>query len=130
MPKGAIEVVEFEPRQIVDEVMAGCRSSKSTGFRPWLWLENRSLASCAAALASLLLHAAFIAPALWASGAPPRHSPDRKYPGDTVMQWIVLDDSPPNASARPASPAAPTLVAMREERLPMWEWVCKSLAGY
>jgi hypothetical protein len=65
-----------------------------------------------AALASLALHAILVAPTLWVSRVAPQHAPQRKDAGETSLQWIVLDDSPKAAAARPAPLGSPVLVAI------------------
>jgi len=73
---------------------------------------SRTLASCLSALASVALHALFVAPALWGSGSPPEHSPAKTNAGDAALQWIALDDSPAAGAVTQASLGDPGLVAI------------------
>ena len=110
MVRGALEVVEFVPRQvIVDAARVDC-STKSDDIWSRLRLEHRTLTSCTAALVSIALHAFLLGPVLL-SGTPPR-PPDREYMGATPMQWVILHESPAAAAVRPASLASPALVAI------------------
>lgn len=113
MVRGALEVVEFVPRQVTDADPIDYPDGSAGTEYIWsrLRLEYRTLTSCAAALAAVALHAVLIVPALWASGTPP-HPTDRKYAGDTALQWVVLDDSPAVVAARPPPLPAPILAAV------------------
>lgn len=75
-------------------------------------MENRTLTSCASALAALALHVLLIAPALWGDG-PFRPPQDQRYRGDTALQWVVLEDSSGNsATIGPPSPPPLTVRAI------------------
>ena len=111
MVRGALEVVEFVPRQPTDAARIDY-PDRSGPIGSRLRLEHRALTSCAAALASIALHALLLGPALWASGSPP-YPADRKYAGATALQWVVLDDAPAVAATKPVSPTSPVLVAVR-----------------
>lgn len=107
--RGALEVVEFVPRQPVDAAPVDY-PDRTEHIWSRLRLEHRTLTSCAAALASIALHALFVVPALWATGPP--HPADRKSAGSTDLQWVVLDDSPVVAAAKPVTPTAPVMAAV------------------
>lgn len=111
MVRGALEVIEFAPRQIAADADPADHSQKSENIWTRLGLQRRGVASCAAALASLALHAFLVAPVLWA-GRTLQHPPDHKYAGDDALQWIMLDDSPAPATAAPKSAGSPSLVAI------------------
>lgn len=111
MPRGSLEVVEFAPQQAAADATPAMHTPESDGF--WGRLRpSRTLTSCLAAAASLALHALFVAPALWGGGKPPDHSQDKRYAGDTALQWIVLDDSPATSAVTPSSLGAPGLVTI------------------
>lgn len=111
MQRGALEVIEFEPRHFTEGADLAIHASESEGFRARLRLP-RTLTSCLAAVASLALHALFVAPALWGSGTPQERFLDKKDAGDTALQWIVLDDSLAPSAPAPASLSTPVLAAI------------------
>ena len=111
MQRGALEVIEFEPRHFTEGADLAIHAPESEGFWARLRL-SRTLTSCLAAVASLALHALLVAPALCGSGTPRERLPDNKDAGDTALQWIVLDDSLAPSAPTPASLGAPVLVAI------------------
>lgn len=110
MVRGALEVAEFVPRQAVDAAQVDCADRSGSIWSRRL-LGQGTLTSCAAALASIALHALLIGPALWASGSSP-HPTDRRYAGATDLQWVVLDDSPAVTAPKPISLASPVLATV------------------
>ena len=92
MLKGGLEVIEYVPRQATLDAVPPDHSRESDDLWSRLRLEHRTLTSCAAALAALALHVLVMAPALWADGGSP-HSQDRRYRGDTALQWVILAES-------------------------------------
>ena len=111
MRRGSLEVVDFVP-QPVSAGMPAISTRESDDFWSRLRLEHRTITSCLAALASLALHALFVAPTLWGSGAALRHSPDQKDAGDAALQWVVLDESATRRAARPTPFTSPPLVSI------------------
>lgn len=111
MQRGALEVIEFEPRQATEGADLAIHSPEAEGFWARLSL-SRTLTSGLAAVASIALHALFVAPALWGSGAPAQRSSHNQDAGDTALQWIVLDDSPAASALKPAALGAPVLAAI------------------
>lgn len=111
MLRGSLEVVEFAPRQVAEGVAWAVDAPGPDGIWGRLRL-SRTLASCLSALASVALHAFFLAPALWTSGRSPQHSPDRKFAGDTALQWIVLDASAITRTPAPPTLSSPALIAI------------------
>lgn len=110
MLRGSLEVVEFAPRQVAEDGAEPVDAPESDSI--WVRLRlSRTLASCLSALASIALHALFVAPALWGSGVPPQF-PERKSAGDTALQWIVLEASSAARTDTPPTPSAPALVAV------------------
>lgn len=109
MRRGSLEVNEFVPRQIISDAMPqDCPFAfDSPSSRPGL---DRTLTSCAAVLAVLALHIALIAP-LWGGGGSQKRQ-ERRFRGETALQWVVLDDSPKAAPQTPASLASPDLIAI------------------
>lgn len=110
MRRGSLEVIEFEPRQLTEDADPAIHAPEFDDIWSRLCL-SRTFASCSAAAAAFALHALFIAPVLWAGRVPP-HPLDRKYAGDSAMQWIVLDDSSTAEAVTPASLMSPPLVAI------------------
>lgn len=114
MLRGSLEVVEFVPQQVAGAAAVGS-SDSDTRDCDGTWSRfrlSRPLASCLSALASVALHALFVAPALWTSGTPPQHSPESKYAGDSALQWIVLDESSATRAPKPPSLSPPALAAI------------------
>lgn len=110
MPRGSLEVVDFVPRQAADAAPAFyTHDSDGLHGRPRL---SRTATSCLAAVASIALHALFVAPALWGNGTRPDHAPNQRDAGDTALQWVVLDDSLSASAITPAPLGAPALVAI------------------
>ncbi len=104
MLRGSLEVIEFEARQVIADAVPPDHPCKSEDLFSRLRREHRRLTSCATALAVLGLHALVVAPALWAGGVPQQRQ-ERRYGGDTAMQWVVLEDSSGNSAIiRPPSP--------------------------
>jgi hypothetical protein len=104
MPKGALEVIEYVPRQAA---MAGEDPPDYPRKLEDLRLEHRTLTSCAAALAAVALHILFLVPALWAGGGS-RH-PQERYHGDAAMQWVVLNGSSRISAITPPALRSPML---------------------
>lgn len=97
MLRGSLEVIRFEPRQVIADVAPPAHPCKTELLLIRRPLENRTVASCASALAVLSLHALLIAPALWGDGSfrPPQN---QRHGGDTALQWVVLDDTSGNSA--------------------------------
>ena len=112
MLRGSLEVVEFVQRQAGADEAQVISSAEVDDTWGRLRGEHRAPTSCSAALASFALHALLVGPVLWAGGASPQHPQDRKYAGDSALQWIVLDDSPAPSAKAPASLGAPALAAI------------------
>jgi hypothetical protein len=108
VPKGALEVVEYVPREAV---MAGAVQPDHPYRSEDLWsrlrLEHRTLTSCAAALAVGALHILLIAPVIWSGGA--SASRQERFRGDPAMQWVVLNDPSTNSALRSPAPPSVTL---------------------
>lgn len=111
MLKGSLEVVEFAPRQVSADAPA-IPPQEPGDIWGRLRFEHRTLTSCLAGLASLALHALFVAPTLWGSGAAPQLSPDRKDAGDAALQWVVLDESTTRRAGTPTPLTSPPLVSI------------------
>ena len=109
MRRGSLEVGEFVPRQSQFDASRPDYPFSAEGLWSRLGL-NRTFTRCAAALAVLALHIAFIAP-LWAGGGS-QHRESQQYRGERALQWVVLSASPKSARARPALPTSPRLVAI------------------
>lgn len=97
MPRGSLEVIEFEPRQFIADGAPPTYHRGSEDFLSWLHLEDRKLMCWASALAALVLHVALIAPALWGDG-PFRKPQDQRHRADTALQWVVLENSSGNSA--------------------------------
>lgn len=102
MPRGALEVFEYVPRQATLDALPPDYPRKSEDLCSRLRLEHRTLTSCAAALIVLAVHIGLIVPAVWAGGSS-RQRPDPEFRGETALQWVVLDDSPRAAPVTAAS---------------------------
>jgi len=95
--RGLLEVIEFEPRQVIADVAPPTCPRESEGLFSRLHLENRTLTACASALAALALHVLLIAPAFWGDG-PYRPPQDQRQRGATALQWVVFEDSSGNSA--------------------------------
>lgn len=111
VPRGALEVIEYVPRQVTEDAVSPDYSRESKDFRSRLRLEHRTLSSCAAALTAFALHALLVAPLLWAGGAS-QSVLDHRYRGEPAMQWVVLADSTDRPAVRSRALPAPTLMAV------------------
>jgi len=110
VPRGSLEVIEYVARPAQSEPVPVDRPSISEDLLRRLGLERRTLMSSAAALAAVTLHALLIVPAIWIGGSS-QDAREQRYQGDTVMQWVVIVDSPGRSStSRSTSP--PTLKAI------------------
>jgi TonB C terminal len=111
VPKGALEVIEYVPRQAA---MANAvrldHPCESEDLWSRLRLEHRTLTSCAAALAAVALHILLIVPAVWGGGA--SRQPQERYPGDAAMQWVVLNDSSDAPAISAPALSSPVLQAI------------------
>ena len=105
MLKGSLEVIEFEPRQVMADASPPAHPRESEHLLSRCGFENRTLTSFAAALAALALHILLIAPALWGDG-PFRPPQAQAYRGDNALQWVVLEESS-GTSAVIGSPSPP-----------------------
>ena len=112
MPKGALEVIEYVPRQAATaDAVPPDHPCNSKDFWSQLRLEHRTLTSCAAAVAVAALHLLFVAPVLWGRGNSP-HTQE-KYRGNTAaLQWVVLNDSLGNSAISPPAFPSPSLEAI------------------
>lgn len=102
--------MEYVPRQGVLDVVSASRPYQFEAFRNRLRLENRTIASCAAALAALAIHISLLAPVLWAAGVS-QHRQAQQYRGDVAdLQWVVLADSPGHSAImKPQPPGSPVM---------------------
>ncbi|MHB8812192.1 MAG: energy transducer TonB [Steroidobacteraceae bacterium] len=57
------------------------------------------------------MHIAVIAPLIWAGGGSQERQ-ERRYRGETALQWVILDDSPRTAPVTVASLSLPRLVSI------------------
>jgi hypothetical protein len=116
--RGALEVVEFQPREPIAD--SASLSPLSLDQDPPKRLRlDRILPSCTAALASLVLHTFLVAPALWMGGQSRQPPPNRTSAGDSALQWVVLDDSRTAGAITPTSLiAAPALAAISLSDIP------------
>lgn len=109
--KGSLEVIEFDPRQVMKDAVPRYNPPQSDDLLSHLRLQHRTLTNYAVALAVLALHVLLIAPA-FLGGGPFRHIKEIAYRGSPALQWVVLEDS----SGRPAaigSPSRPRFRAIR-----------------
>ncbi len=103
--------MEYVPRPASGDVTPPNHSPESADLWSLLRLEHRTLTSCAAALAALALHAAFIAPVLWGGGGH-SHRQELSYRGDAAMQWVILADSSSKSVSKRPPLSPPTLAAI------------------
>lgn len=114
MLRGSLEVIEFEPRQVIADAAPPAHPCKSELLLSRLRLERRTLASCAAALGALAIHALLIAPALWGEGRF-RTPQNQRHKGDTALQWVVFEDTSGNSAI--VGSTSPPPLTMRAIRL-------------
>ena len=108
MPRGALEVIEYVPRQAFSDAVSAPATNESKDL--WTCFDYRPLASFAAAFVAVALHVLFVAPVLWAGGFS-QHRQQQRYRGDPAdLQWVVLAESiGDSASVSPNLPSAPSL---------------------
>ena len=113
MPKGSLEIIEFEPRRAIPEA-AVTHNPPAPNDHEAFSLEPRTVAKIAAGLGSLTLHAFLLTPVILGVVAAPTRPPDQPYAGNAAMQWVVLTDSPstPHGAASSFSPPFLVPIAM------------------
>ncbi|MHB8816432.1 MAG: hypothetical protein ACYDAE_24645, partial [Steroidobacteraceae bacterium] len=112
VPRGSLEVVGYEPRQVVPDAPPPSHLCESEDLLSRLRLEHRSLTSCVDALAAFALHVAFVAPVLWGGGAS-SHRQALSFRGDAAMQVVVLEDTSSKSATLWRSPPPPALYSLR-----------------
>lgn len=117
MPRGSLEVIEYVARPALPEPIALDHPSVSDDLLSRLRLEHRTLTSCAVASAVIALHALIVVPAVW-QGRDSQHAQQRRFQGDTAMQWVVIVNSPGrSAKITPTSPPKLASIGMSDAAL-------------
>lgn len=118
MLKGSLEVVEFDPRQLIPDAVPPYHPPRSEDLLSQVRLEHPALTNYAAALAVLGLHLLLIAP-VFLGGGPFRPIKKLAYRGSPSLQWVILEDSSGrSAGLRPSSPSPPSLRAIAVTDVP------------
>ena len=118
MLKGSLEVVEFDPRQVMPDTVPPYHPPQSEGLLSQLRLEHPALTNSAAALAVLALHLLLIAPAFLGGGSF-RPIKEFAYRGSPSLQWVILEDSSGHSASRsPSSPSPSSLRAIAVTDVP------------
>ena len=109
MPRGTLEIIEFEPRRMAPAAASASTSLPDTPTQldvlSQLRLRYRAATSMAAALTVLVLHVLVLAPVLWGGSA--AHEVER-FGTPNPIQAVLIDDQS-GVAITPPAPAPPLL---------------------
>lgn len=128
MPKGSLEIIEFEPRRVAPEAATIADSRAADEERARVRLGPRAIGRIGAGLGAVTLHSLLLTPVILGVAAPRARPPDRPYAGEVAMQWVVLEDSP-LASANAVPSFTPPLLAPIAVTQVALEWLAEPLTS-